>query len=266
MISGPRTVPDEEITVLAVDDDEAFLAVERAYLNRVDENLHILEASSAEQAMAIVETETVDCIVSDYDMPGTDGIEFLEQLREQDITVPFILFTGRGSEEIASRAISVGVSDYIQKSGSTELYDLVANRIRNLTQKHRAEAYVNEMYEAINLMQEGFSLLDTDGRFTFVNDAYAKTFGYRPAELHGEHWSILYRNETDTAHMRTVVLPKVQPGKPWSGKTCHVRKDGSEFVSDHTLAYTADSMLICLIRESDMQIPEGSGVVVEAGM
>jgi len=56
--------------------------------------------------MEILANQGVDCIVSDYDMPRTNGIEFLEAVRDQHPELPFILYTGKGSEEVAGEAIS----------------------------------------------------------------------------------------------------------------------------------------------------------------
>lgn len=50
-----------------------------------------------------------------YDMPRQTGIEFLETVREEYPGLPFILYTGKGSEEVAADAISAGVFDYLQK-------------------------------------------------------------------------------------------------------------------------------------------------------
>jgi CheY-like chemotaxis protein len=70
-------------------------------------------------------------------MPGKDGIEFLQAVREAYPDLPFVLFTGKGSEAVASDAISAGVTDYLQKQSGTEQYELLVNRIRNAVQARR---------------------------------------------------------------------------------------------------------------------------------
>lgn len=64
-------------------------------------------------------------------MPGQNGIEFLETDREEYPNLPFILYTGKGSEEVASDAISAGATDYLQKGSGTDQYQLLANRTPN---------------------------------------------------------------------------------------------------------------------------------------
>jgi DNA-binding NarL/FixJ family response regulator len=71
-------------------------------------------------------------------MSGMDGIELLRTIREERPNLPFVLFTGKGSEEIASEAISAGVTDYLQKRGGTEQFALLANRVANAVEGRRA--------------------------------------------------------------------------------------------------------------------------------
>ncbi|QCC48787.1 response regulator [Halobellus limi] len=77
-------------------------------------------------------------------MPATDGIEFLEAVREDHPELPFILYTGKGSEEVASDAISAGVTDYLQKGTGSEQYELLANRIRNAVEAHESHRLLTE--------------------------------------------------------------------------------------------------------------------------
>lgn len=58
---------------------------------------------------------------------------------------PFILFTGKRNEEIASEAISAGVTDYMQKEGGTDQYTVLANRVRNAVRQYRSEQEAEQM-------------------------------------------------------------------------------------------------------------------------
>jgi GAF domain-containing protein len=81
----------------------------------------------------------VHAVVSDYDMPGENGIEFLERVRSTYPDLSFGLFTGQGDEDVASEAISAGVSDYLQKGTGTEQYAVLADRVGNLVEQRRTE-------------------------------------------------------------------------------------------------------------------------------
>ena len=110
------TPPEKKIRVLHVDDEPSFADLTATFLERNDDQFTVETATNAEEGAQKISDRPPDCVVSDYDMPGTDGIEFLQTLREEHSDIPFILFTARGSETVASEAISVGITDYLEKS------------------------------------------------------------------------------------------------------------------------------------------------------
>ncbi|SEG73358.1 PAS domain S-box protein [Halobellus limi] len=134
----------DTIDVLHVDDDPDFTELTATFLERVDDRIEVRAASGAAAGLDALADYDVDCIVSDYDMPATDGIEFLEAVREDHPELPFILYTGKGSEEVASDAISAGVTDYLQKGTGSEQYELLANRIRNAVEAHESHRLLTE--------------------------------------------------------------------------------------------------------------------------
>lgn len=124
-----RSMPTT-IDVLLVDDDPSDLEMTELLLKQREDRLTIKTATSAAGGMELLESESVDCVVSDYDMPGTDGIDFLRQVRERHTALPFILFTGQGSEDIAKKALLSDVNDYVEKGIGEQQYDILIERIR----------------------------------------------------------------------------------------------------------------------------------------
>lgn len=135
-INASRT--DDRINVLHVDDDSALVELCSEFLERKDDRISVHTETRPSDALDYLAAETVDCIISDYDMPELNGLELLDEVREEYPDLPFILFTGKGSEEIASEAIARGVTDYLQKGTGTEQYGLLANRLVNAVQQYRA--------------------------------------------------------------------------------------------------------------------------------
>ena len=91
------------IQVLHVDDEPDFADLTRAYLEREDDRFTVETATSADEGLRCIDDDPPDCVVSDYNMPGTDGIEFLRAVRERFPDLPFVLFTGRGPRRSPAR-------------------------------------------------------------------------------------------------------------------------------------------------------------------
>ncbi|MFC7133689.1 MULTISPECIES: PAS domain S-box protein [Salinibaculum] len=172
-----------EVRVLHVDDDLEFADTTGAFLEREDDRFTVATATSAEEGLARLDEGEFDCVVSDYDMPGRDGIEFLQRVRETAPRLPFILFTGKGSEEVASDAISAGVTDYLQKEAGPEQYALLANRIAQAVGGLRAETNYREIFEKAT---DGIVVHDPEtGEVLDANQRYCEMNGYSREEVVG---------------------------------------------------------------------------------
>jgi signal transduction histidine kinase/DNA-binding response OmpR family regulator len=129
---------DARHRILHVEDNDFFGRVTSGVLGD-DHGMDVRRVGSADEALELLDAERFDCIVSDYEMPGMDGLEFLDAVRERYPDVPFILLTGGGSEQIASEAISAGVTDYLRKADGKEQFAVLANRIENAVSRRRTE-------------------------------------------------------------------------------------------------------------------------------
>jgi PAS domain S-box-containing protein len=132
------------IRVLHVDDDPHLADLASTVLEREADELSVETATHPDEGFERLDANGFDCIISDYEMPDKNGIEFLESVREEYPELPFILFTGKGSEEVASDAISAGVTDYLQKESGTEQYAVLANRIENVVGAQKSEEMLEE--------------------------------------------------------------------------------------------------------------------------
>jgi CheY-like chemotaxis protein len=126
------------VRVLLVDDDERFAELASTYLEHSGDVTVVTEPDAA-AGLDRLDDGGIDCVVSDYEMPETDGLTFLESVRADRPDLPFVLFTGKGSEEIAAEAIAAGVTDYLQKGTGTDQYTVLANRIERAVDAYRAE-------------------------------------------------------------------------------------------------------------------------------
>ncbi len=101
--------------VLVVDDETDFLEVAEFYLEKV-KNLEVETIDSAEEALKAIMENSYDGVISDYKMPKMDGLTLLKKVRENGIEIPFFIFTAKGEEEVAQKALNLGANGYFNKS------------------------------------------------------------------------------------------------------------------------------------------------------
>ena len=172
---------DEQPRVLHVTTDEAVRArVVRQFA---------AEQPSLDVVPVTAETATdhlgdVDCVLSDYVFPETDGLALLRTVRTTHPELPFVLYTAAGSEAVASEAISAGVTDYVQQSDDCEHVALLARRVWNLATRYRTtrtvDAQERRFRKLVEHSSDVVSIVDANGVFQYVSPASRHVFGYDP--------------------------------------------------------------------------------------
>lgn len=161
-----------DVTVLVIDDDSSFSEMTSMFLEQVNDSFEVMVCNSGSEGVSYFTENDVDCIVCDYNMPGMDGLDVLEHIRGLS-EVPFILFTGKGSEEVASEAISKGATDYLQKGGGKSDYEVLANRIEQYVEKHSLSdekaRIQEENNKLLNRVKDAFISLDDEFRVMHLN-------------------------------------------------------------------------------------------------
>ncbi|HVP94341.1 MAG TPA: response regulator [Methanoregulaceae archaeon] len=168
-------------SVLYVDDEEPLLEIGKLFLEEKGE-FSVDTSLSATDAFETIKRTRYDAIISDYLMPGLDGIEFLKQVRSVFGDIPFILFTGKGREEVVIQAIDNGVDFYLQKGGEPGAqYAELAHKIRTAVNKKRTEKAMRENEEKFRSLVsnalEAILIVDFQGSILFANNATADIVG-----------------------------------------------------------------------------------------
>ncbi len=159
----------------------------------MENNFEIEPASSVDEAFQKLERQTYDAIISDYEMPQKNGLDFLKELRQQRKDISFILFTGKGREEVVVKALNLGADSYINKNGSPEtVYCELADAINKTVKRKKAEREVLEhkvrAERYLNVVGSIILALDVQGKITLLNKKGYEILGYNEGELTGKDW------------------------------------------------------------------------------
>ncbi len=177
-------------SILYVDDDEILLGVNKIYLER-DSDLAVDIATSAREALERIPSAHYDAILSDYQMPVMDGIEFLKEVRSRYGNVPFILFTGKGREEVVIEALNNGVDFYVQKGPDlrgmiAELNYTIHRAIERRRIGEELKRSRQQMTDIINFLPDATFVIDTRGRVIAWNNAIETMTGCRKEDIIGK--------------------------------------------------------------------------------
>jgi len=187
--SFTRSNQENLISILYVDDDPTFLTIVKIYLE-CKSDIMVMTACSVRDALTILKTFSFDVILSDYQMPGIDGIGFLKILKKDECRIPFILFTGMGREEVVIEAINNGATSYIQKGGSPEAqFAELEHKIREVSRRRRAEEALHETELHYRTLFEhsgtAIMILDDDMLISRINTEFSRLTGYSRVEIEG---------------------------------------------------------------------------------
>ena len=217
------------IKILYVD-DECFLHDPFKLYMEKDGEFMVDALDSATKALERLSSGHYDAVVSDYQMPGMDGIGFLKHLRSRDRKIPFILFTGRGREEVAIEALNSGADFYLQKGGdiSSQFAELT-HFIKSAVENRKAEEELIEMERKLASFfahtPDAIVLFDGMGNVLNINAAAEQLFGTTESELAGKKLTL--RGEGATARFDEIFKRTVEKGTPMVHDEVLERSDGS---------------------------------------
>ncbi|WP_321504354.1 PAS domain S-box protein [uncultured Methanoregula sp.] len=176
-------------SVLYVDDEPDLLEIAKLFLEQTGEFV-VDTRISAHEALVSLKSAGYDAIISDYQMPGMDGIAFLREVRAVFGSLPFILFTGRGREEVVIEAINNGVDFYLQKGGDPRSqFAELSHKVRKAVEIRRVSGALQKNEERLRFALEGANdgIWDVNlatGEF-YLSPRGCAIIGYAPGEIAG---------------------------------------------------------------------------------
>lgn len=155
--------------ILIVDDNQEDLLVFKRYIKRCDfsnENTKVLEAKTVKEAIGIISSTILDCVLLDYKLPDKSGSDLLKALADKNIALPpIIMLTGQKKIELAVEALKLGAEDYLVKDEITE--EALCRSIQNATEKNNLRRQLSRKEEEIRKLAYFDTLTDLPNRVSF---------------------------------------------------------------------------------------------------
>ena len=234
---------EKPLKILHVDDEENQLEFTKLFLEQIDKDVVIDSVTNPEEALELQMNENYDCIVSDYKMVSMNGIELAQKVRLKS-DVPFILYTGQGSEEVAELAFTSGVDDYLRKETEPTHYQVLAKRIKHTVEKHRTE----ELYRKVVEESRDAIIIIVENKIAFLNKAACGLIGIEKIEeCLGKDIFEFFLDET-----QKIFQPKKDENGNYIIKVNYRMKTGSlrtAEISVSEISYRGDEAHLCFIRD-----------------
>ncbi len=203
------------IRCIYVDDEEALLEIAKEFLE-LEGDISVDTVSSVDTALKLISGTTYDAIISDYQMPDMDGIRFLKRIRSDGKDTPFILFTGRGREEVVIEALKNGADHYIKKGGDpTAQYAELANLLRQTVRRKEAEEAIRYNATRFRALIENtrdlVTIIDWSGYIVYSSPSTKNALGYNMDEIRGR--SVFEYLHPDDRYIEDVLMYSAQKDK-----------------------------------------------------
>jgi len=176
--------------VLYVDDEPVLLEIVKIFLEKTKE-FSIDVTTSVNDILKSEKLKSYDAIISDYQMPDMDGISFLKYVHTELGDIPFIIFTGKGKEEVVIAALNNGADFYITKGSDPRFqFDELASNIKKAVKRRQLrEGYKNsaqKLSDLVNFLPDATFAIDLEGKVIAWNKAMEEMTGVKNSTILGE--------------------------------------------------------------------------------
>ena len=177
-------------SLLYVDDEPGLLEIGKLFLEHTGD-FSVTCVLSAKEALEKLKEKQFDAIIADYQMPGMDGIGLLKEVRARHGSLPYILFTGKGREEVVIEAINNGADFYLQKGGDPRSqFAELSHKIRQAIGRVQSEVALatseKRLADIINFLPDATFAIDTAGVVIAWNRAMEDLSGIPAAQILGK--------------------------------------------------------------------------------
>jgi len=223
--------------ILYVEDDESILNTSSAIFGKLFKKVYV--AKNGKEGLEVFRnnSENIDIIISDINMPIMNGIEMLEEIRNFDKKIDIIYTSAHTETKFFLKAIDLRVNHYVVKPIDMrkliiEIYDIIGKKLKEI--EREKVIYENEKYLEIINHVAIISKTDLEGNITYANDIFLEVSGYTEAELLNSPHNIIRHSDVSKDVYKSM-WQDLHDKKVWKGKIKNKAKDGTTYYVKSTI-------------------------------
>ena len=224
----------EPLTLVIIEDEEAHFSLMKRAITKEFPHAFIYHFQEANTCLEQLDRIIPSVIITDYLLPGMNGIEFLETISQKNKDIPVIMITGQGDENIAVKAMKSGAIDYLVKSG--DFFTLVPTVIEKVVRKNRLEQSLLKSEKRFQDMAENTPdwiwEIDVQGKYIYSNPVVKDIIGYSNDEVIDRYFYDFFSSENKEALKMQIfeLMAELEPIE--SFENMMLRKDGVKVIME----------------------------------
>jgi len=233
-------------SILLVEDNmpDARMVQEKLTSTSTLISFSITHARTLREAITFLHTTTFQAILLDLNLPESDGMQTLKQIRKTNTSTPIVILTVNEDEPLALEAIKLGAQDYVPKSQMHS--GLLPRTLHYAIERVRNDRLRDETERMYRLFVEGatglaFILLDLNGQIIHWNEGAQRLFGYSDETALNKHFSFLFTEDDQKNHRPDSELRRAQVDEKGDDDNWLVCADGTRFWASGAVTAVRDS-------------------------
>ena len=228
---------NNNINILLID-DSVFMCKQIQKILDV-RNYNSFTALTAQEGFEILQTQKVNLVVLDMELPDKHGLDLLSEIREKNefCHIPIIILSGNNDPELIRDCLKHGASDFITKPFNIEEFTLKVDLSVESNRKHTEVLCKQKMLDEYKHAVDDSTIVsktDPKGIITFVNDKFCEISGYTTQELIGKPHNIVRHPDMPSSVFQEM-WQTIQNKQPWSGVVKNLKKGGGEYYVQSTI-------------------------------
>jgi len=226
------------LRILMIEDSQEDAELILLHLQAHSVECTCVQVDTLEGFLSKLKSGVWDLVLSDYSLPGTDGMAVLESLRALDPDLPFILLSGVLDEGAAVEAMRKGANDFILKGNLSRLVPVIWREMKESELRRKQRLFEEELrllHTAIGQTPDMVMITDAEGQILYANAAAEAITGFHRAEMVGQNPRLFKSDRHDTAFYRSMWEVLLR-GETWKGHIVNRRKDRSLWDAETVIA------------------------------